>query len=47
MDGNAGADVLAEHADVRRQATAGHLFTREDLDQLFLAAGGVLGRKDL
>ncbi len=47
MDGNAGADVLAEHADVRRQATAGHLFTREDLDQLLLAAGGVLGRKDL
>ncbi len=47
MDGNAGADVLAEHADIRRQTTAGHLFASEDLDQLLFAAGGVLGRKDL
>ncbi len=47
MDGNAGADVLAEHADIRWQTTAGHLFASEDLDQLLFAAGGVLGRKDL
>ena len=47
MDGDAGSDILAEHADIRRQATTGHLFTGEDLDQLPFAAGGVLGRKDL
>ena len=47
MDSNAGADVLAEHADIRGQAAAGHLFASQNLDQLLLAAGGVLGRKDL
>ncbi len=47
MDSDAGADVLAEHADIRGQAAAGHLFASQNLDQLLLAAGGVLGRKDL
>ncbi len=47
VDGDAGADVLAEHADIRWQATTGHLFSGENLDQLFFAAGRVLGRENL
>ncbi len=47
MDGDAGADVLAEHADIGRQAAAGNLFAGEDLDQLLFATGGVLGGEDL
>ena len=47
MDGNTGADVLAEHADIGRQATGWHFFAGEDLDQLFLATRGVLGGEDL
>ena len=43
MDGHASADVLAEHADIRRQATAGHFHAGENLDQLFFATGGVFG----
>ncbi|MCY1532733.1 hypothetical protein D9M68_680210 [compost metagenome] len=46
MDGFAGADVLAEDADIRRQAAAGYFDAGEDLDQLLLAARGVFGRKD-
>ena len=46
MDGHAGADVLAEHADVGRQAAAGHFAAGENLDQLLLATGGVLGGED-
>ena len=43
MDGHAGADVLTEHADVGRQAAAGDFMASENLDQLLLATGGVLG----
>ena len=45
VDGHASADVLAENADIGRQPARGHLDTGENLDQLFLAAGGVLGGK--
>ncbi len=47
VDGDAGSDVLAEHADIRRQATTGHLFAGENLDQLLFTAGRILGREDL
>ncbi|MNF59481.1 hypothetical protein D3C84_410730 [compost metagenome] len=46
VDGFAGADVLAEDADIRRQAAAGYFDAGEDLDQLLLAARGVFGRED-
>jgi len=47
VDGDAGSDVLAEHADIRRQAATGNLFSGENLDQLLFAAGRILGREDL
>ncbi len=47
VDGDAGSDVLTEHADIRWQATTGHLFSGENLDQLFFTAGRILGREDL
>ena len=43
MDRNQCADVLAEHADIRGQASAGYFLAGENLDQLLFATGGVLG----
>ena len=45
VDRNHGADVLADHTDIRRQAATGHFLAGQNLDQLLFAAGGVLGRK--
>ena len=47
MDGHTGTDVLADDADIGRQTTAGHFPAGENLDQLFLATGRVLGREHL
>ena len=47
MNGDAGTDVLAQHADVGRQAAAGDLFAGQNLYQLLFATRGVLGRKHL
>ena len=47
VDRDAGADVLAEHANIGGQAAAWHFFAGENLDQLFFTAGRVLGRKHL
>ncbi len=45
VDGHASANVLAKDADIGRQAAAWNFNAGENLDKLFLTAGGVLGRK--
>ena len=39
-----GARIVHHHADIRGQAATGHFAARQQLDQLLLTAGGVLGR---
>lgn len=39
-----GTHVLAENADIRRDAATGHLDIGQQLDQLALPSGGVFGR---
>ena len=44
LHGVRGADVLHQHADIRRASSVRNLLTGENLRQLFSAARGVLGR---
>lgn len=46
LHGVRGADVLHQHADIRRASAVRHLLTGKDLRQLFSTARGVLGRDD-
>ncbi len=46
LDGVSGADVLHQHADIRRASAVRDLLAGENLRQLFCAARGVLGRNN-
>ena len=42
-NGDHAADILADNTDIQRQSATGHLLAGQQLNQLFLAAGGVFG----
>ena len=43
VDAGGGTHVVADHADISRQAMTGHFATRKHFDELFFTAGGIDG----